>query len=108
VAELRSRPNVVMIAGGLPPSAGIRGMNTTVTTTVSAESAWATGPRRLGRAPRRPLAAGGWTGFLALFYFESLTRFRALSPSRAELEAPGFVSGYGRWWRGRGDPVLSP
>ncbi len=75
-------PNVVMNApaGHASIELGFRGINTTVNHySVSAESALAYGAREIRRGAADVLLAGG-ADVLAPFYFESLTRFRALSP----------------------------
>lgn len=75
-------PNVVMNApaGHASIELGFRGINTTVNHySVSAESALAYGAREIRRGAADVLLAGG-ADVLAPFYFESLTRFKALSP----------------------------
>lgn len=75
-------PNVVMNApaGHASIELGFRGINTTVNHyAVSAESALAYGAQEIRRGAADVLLAGG-ADVLAPFYFESLTRFKALSP----------------------------
>jgi len=75
-------PNVVMNApaGHASIELGFRGINTTVNHyAVSAESALTYGAQEIRRGAADVLLAGG-ADVLAPFYFESLTRFKALSP----------------------------
>jgi 3-oxoacyl-[acyl-carrier-protein] synthase II len=67
-------------AGHASIELGFRGINTTVNHyAVSAESALAYGAQEIRRGAADVLLAGG-ADVLAPFYFESLTRFKALSP----------------------------
>ncbi len=75
-------PNVVMNApaGHASIELGFRGINTTVNHYgISAESALAFGAQEVRRGAAEAILAGG-ADVLAPFYFESLVRFRALSP----------------------------
>jgi 3-oxoacyl-[acyl-carrier-protein] synthase II len=75
-------PNVVMNApaGHASIELGFRGINTTVNHyAVSAESALAYGAQEIRRGAADRILAGG-ADVLSPFFFESLTRFRALSP----------------------------
>ncbi|HON58196.1 MAG TPA: beta-ketoacyl-[acyl-carrier-protein] synthase family protein [Smithella sp.] len=82
-------PNIVMNApaGHASIELGFRGVNTTVTHfAVSAETAIAYAAAEIRRGTADYLLAGG-ADILSKFYYESLTKFRALSPQNGEEES---------------------
>lgn len=98
-------PNTVMNApaGHASIELGFRGVNTTVTHyAVSAEIAIAYAAAEIIRGTADFILAGG-VDILSKFYYESLTRFHALSPARGNQEGSrpfdqarnGFVAGEG-------------
>jgi len=98
-------PNTVMNApaGHASIELGFRGVNTTVTHyAVSAEIAFAYAMEEIRRGTADFVLAGG-ADILSKFYYESLTRFHALSPSAEGQEGSrpfdrarnGFVAGEG-------------
>jgi 3-oxoacyl-[acyl-carrier-protein] synthase II len=82
-------PNIVMNApaGHASIELGFRGVNTTVTHfAVSAETAIAYAAAEIRRGTADYLLAGG-VDILSKFYYESLTKFRALSPQNGKEES---------------------
>lgn len=82
-------PNIVMNApaGHTSIELGFRGVNTTVTHfAVSAETAIAYAAAEIRRGTADFILAGG-VDILSKFYYESLTRFRALSPQNGGKES---------------------
>ena len=82
-------PNTVMnaAAGHTSIELGFRGVNTTVTHfAVSAENAIAYAAAEIRRGTADFIFAGG-ADILSKFYYESLTKFHALSPQNKEKEA---------------------
>lgn len=82
-------PNIVMNApaGHTSIELGFRGVNTTVTHfAVSAETAIAYAAAEIRRGAADFMLAGG-VDILSRFYYESLTRFRALSPQKGGRES---------------------
>lgn len=82
-------PNIVMNApaGHASIELGFRGINTTVTHfAVSAENAIAYAVAEITRGRADFILAGG-ADILSRFYYESLTKFHALSPGRGKTEA---------------------
>ncbi len=82
-------PNIVMNApaGHTSIELGFRGINTTLTHfAVSAETAIAYAAAEIRRGTADCILAGG-ADILSKFYYESLTRFRALSPQNGGKEA---------------------
>lgn len=82
-------PNIVMNApaGHASIELGFRGVNTTVTQyAVSAETAIAYAADEIRRGRADLILAGG-VDILSPFYYESLTRFRSLSPQNSGAES---------------------
>jgi 3-oxoacyl-[acyl-carrier-protein] synthase II len=95
-------PNTVMNApaGHASIELGFRGVNTTVNhQAVSAETAIACGAMEIRRGAADVILAGGGD-ILSPFFYEALTRFRALSP------ADGGAEGARPFDRARNGPVL--
>ncbi|MEW6334250.1 MAG: beta-ketoacyl-[acyl-carrier-protein] synthase family protein [Thermodesulfobacteriota bacterium] len=81
-------PNTVMNApaGHASIETGIRGVNTTVNhLAVSAETALVYGAMEIRRGAADVVLAGG-ADILSTFFYEALTRFRALSPTDGGME----------------------